>query len=133
MADKAVRTYKLVRIDDLQMTSRTFAAAPAATLDEHFGKAWSMIPEGKVYGIHLHFQPMVAGNVAEVRWHDTQRVEHNDDGSIEFHVEVDGLREIAWWILGYGDQVKVVKPKALADRVAETARRTAEQYDGEAK
>jgi proteasome accessory factor B len=131
-AEKQIRTYKLVRIHDLQLLSKTFAAAPEAELSDHFGLAWSMIPEGKVYNIHLHFKPMVAGNVAEVRWHDTQEIQRNDDGSIEFHVKVDGLREITWWILGYGDQVKVVKPKALARRVAEAAARTAAQYDEEA-
>jgi len=46
----------------------------------------------------------VAGNVAEVLWHQTQRVEWNDDGSIEFHATVDGLGEITWWLLGYGSQ-----------------------------
>lgn len=127
-AEKAVRTYKLIRAKDLQMTPQTFAAAPDAHLEDHFGQAWSMIPEGKIYKIHLHFKAMVAGNVAEVRWHDTQEVQHNNDGSIEFHAEVDGLREITWWILGYADQVKVIKPKALARRVAEAAARTAEQY-----
>jgi proteasome accessory factor B len=126
--DKAVRTYKLVRIADLQISDTCFSASPQAELDEHFGKAWSMIPEGKLYNVHLHFQPMVAGNVAEVRWHDTQEVEHNEDGSIDFRAKVDGLREITWWILGYGDQVKVIKPKALARRVAEVAERTAAQY-----
>jgi proteasome accessory factor B len=72
---------------------------------------------------------MVAGNVAEVQWHPTQRVEWNEDKSAKFYVEVDGIREIAWWILGYGDQVKVVSPPALVKRVAETARRVVAKYE----
>jgi predicted DNA-binding transcriptional regulator YafY len=35
---------------------------------------------------------------------------------------VDGLGEISWWILGYGDQVQVLAPKALREKVLETAR-----------
>jgi predicted DNA-binding transcriptional regulator YafY len=35
---------------------------------------------------------------------------------------VDGLGEISWWVLGYGDQVQVLAPKALRDRLIETAR-----------
>ena len=31
--------------------------------------------------------------------------------------EVDGLGEISWWILGYGDQVRVVAPQELRERI----------------
>ena len=50
----------------------------------------------------------LAGTVAEVQWHPSQKVTWLYDGQIDFHVRVDGLGEIAWWILGYGDQVEVV-------------------------
>ena len=81
-----------------------------------------MIPEGKIYNIKLRFLPMVANNVAEVQWHSTQKVTHNSDGSATIEFRVDGLREIAWWILGYGDQVQVLAPKALRNNVLETAK-----------
>ena len=87
-----------------------------------------MIPEGKIYKVHLHFAPKVAGNVDEVQWHATQRVEWNEDRSIEFHVEVDGLDEISWWILGYGDQVRVISPKPLAKRIADIAEKVLSYY-----
>ena len=87
-----------------------------------------MIPEGRVHDVHLHFAPKVAGNVAEVNWHHSQKVEWNDDGSIDFYARVDGLGEVCWWILGYGDQVRVVGPPELARRVAGVARSVAAQY-----
>ncbi len=40
--------------------------------------------------------------------------------SSEFRV--DGLREITWWILGYGDQAQVLAPKVLRNKVLETAK-----------
>ena len=132
VGDQAVRTYKLLRIKTLAVTKERFGASPEMQLDEHFGNAWSMIPEGKIYNVHLHFEPMVAGNVAEVQWHPTQRVEWNEDKSAEFYVEVDGIKEIAWWILGYGDQVKVIQPAPLAKRVSETARRVVAIYEKKA-
>ncbi|MBN1943254.1 MAG: WYL domain-containing protein [Phycisphaerae bacterium] len=126
--DRAVRTYKLIRIRKLAVRAETFPPGREAELEKHFGLAWSMIPEGKLHKVHLHFEPKVAGNVAEVRWHATQRVEWNDDKSIEFHVKVDGLNEILWWILGYGDQVKVISPKALARNVTRIAEAVAAKY-----
>jgi proteasome accessory factor B len=38
---------------------------------------------------------------------------------VEFRV--DGLSEITWWVLGYGDQVRVLSPKSLRMRVLEIA------------
>ena len=127
-SDKAIRTYKLIRIKSLKVTDRTFAPHSEKMLEKHFGLAWSMIPDGKIYKVHLHFAPKVAGNVAEVQWHKTQRIKWNMDKSIEFHAEVDGINEITWWLLGYGDMVKVIAPKILAKRVFDIARGIVKNY-----
>ncbi|MFP3938508.1 MAG: helix-turn-helix transcriptional regulator [Phycisphaerae bacterium] len=131
VAHGEIRTFKLARIRKLTVTDRTFNRPRDVDLADYFGDAWSMIPEGRLYNVHLHFEPKVAGNVAEVRWHHSQRVEWNEDGSMEFTATVDGLGEIGWWVLGYGDQVEVVSPKRLRRRIARTARATAQKYQRE--
>ena len=122
------RTFKLARIKRLTVTDRTFDPPPAEADSAGFGDAWGMIPEGRLHDVHLRFRPKVAGNVAEVCWHKSQRVQWRDDGAIDFFARVDGLGEITWWILGYGDQVRVLAPPALAKRVAKVARKVADQY-----
>ena len=97
-------------------------------IDDYFGDAWSMIPEGKLYKVKLRFGPRVAGNVAEVLWHPRQKLTWHDDGSLTFEVEVDGLGEITWWLLGYGDQVEVIAPAPLCHRVMKTAQNLVELY-----
>jgi len=126
---RQTRIFKLGRIRKLTVTKRTFDKPKDVDMEKHFGDAWCMIPEGKSYNVHLHFEPKVAGNVAEVHWHHTQRVEWNPDGSLEFHAQVDGLGEISWWILGYGDQVRVVSPPALKKRIRQTAAAMLAKYD----
>jgi len=132
-AHDEVRTFKLGRIRKLTVTPRRFSPAENVDLDKHFGDAWGMIPEGRIYDIHLHFEPKVAGNVAEVQWHHSQQVQWNGDGSIEFHVRVDGLGEITWWILGYGDQVEVRSPDELRKRVADVASAVAARHRPEGR
>lgn len=120
---KSIRTFKLNRIKDLNVLDKCFIDGENFDLHEYFGRAWSMIPEGKLYNIELRFLPKVAHNVAEVQWHSTQRTDWNDDGSVTLGFRVDGISEISWWVLGYGDQVQVLTPKALRDRVTQTAQR----------
>ena len=124
-----VRTFKLARIRRLTVTDRTFQPPPPEKVRDHFGSAWSMIPEGTVHDVQVHFDRPVASNVAEVQWHPSQRVQWNDDGSAEFFVRVDGLGEIAWWVLGYGRHAEVVVPAALRKNVADSARAMATRYE----
>ena len=119
---KSIRTFKLNRITQLNVLEKRFINGDNFDLQEYFGKAWSMIPEGKIYNIELKFLPKVAKNVAEVQWHSTQKISHNSDGSVTVEFRVDGLGEITWWILGYGDQVQVIAPKILRKKVIATAR-----------
>jgi proteasome accessory factor B len=128
---RQVRTFKLGRMRKLTVTDKTFSWPKDVDLDKHFASAWSMIPEGKSYDVHLRFAPKVAGNVAEVQWHPAQRVRWNDDGSIDYRVRVNGLGELSWWVLGYGDQVEVLKPRPLRDRVAGVAAAVLKKYRGE--
>lgn len=122
-----VRTFKLTRFAGIEMTDERFKS-PKTTLEEYLGNAWRFIPEGRQYTVRLRFAPLVAANVAEVRWHKTQKVTWQDDGSILFEVRVDGLGEIFWWILGYGDQVEVLAPKALRLRIQRTAENLVARY-----
>ncbi len=126
---KQIRTFKLSRITQANLLDELFAARPDFSLEEYFGNAWVMIPEGKKYNIELIFSPKVARNVAEVNWHKTQTCEFLEDGSLKFSINVDGLTEISWWILGYGDNVRVAKPAKLAKMIKQTAENMIKLYD----
>ena len=123
---KSVRTFKLNRIRELTTTQRCFVDGEKFDVYDYLGRAWSMIPEGRIYNIKLRFLPKVANNVAEVQWHSTQKVVRNSDGSATVEFRVDGLGEITWWILGYGDQVQVLAPKTLRKRVLQIAKNMTE-------
>jgi proteasome accessory factor B len=119
---KSVRTFKFNRIKELKILDKCFIEGEDFDLYEYLGRAWSMIPEGRIYNIKLRFLPKLADNATEVQWHGTQKVTRNSDGSATIEFRVDGLGEIIWWILGYGDQVQVLSPKVLRNKVVETAK-----------
>ncbi|MFP4054478.1 MAG: helix-turn-helix transcriptional regulator [Phycisphaerae bacterium] len=128
-----VRTFKLIRFRKVAATLRKFPPPPVADVEKHFGLAWSMIPEGREYDVAIRFSPKVAGNVAEVQWHPTQQIDWNDDGACVYRARVDGIGEIAWWILGYGPEAEVLKPAALWKKIAAKAEAMADLYHGKAR
>jgi len=119
---KSVRSFKLNRIRELKPTERCFVDGENFDVYDYLGKAWSMIPEGQLYNIKLKFLPEVAHDVAEVQWHSTQQVTFEEDDSAIVEFQVDGLNEITWWVLSYGDKVQVLAPKILRQRIIEIAR-----------
>ncbi len=118
---KSIRTFKLSSIKALEVLNKCFGDGHDFDIHEYFGQAWLMKPEGRLYNIKLRFSPQVAHAVAQVQWHRTQTVTKNNDGSVIIEFRVDGLGEITWWILSYGDQVQVLTPKILRERIAKIA------------
>lgn len=125
-----VRIFKVGRIQSLTPTKTRFQEPkPPFRPSQKLGKAWQLIREDERHQVELLFKPLVATNVSEVRWHSSQDSEVLADGSCRMTFEVDGLREISWWICGYAGQVEVVSPPALRTMVRDMLREAADQYD----
>lgn len=120
--NKKIRTFELNHIDELKMTTESFLIEDDFDVSEYLGRAWSTMPEGRIYNVKLLFLAKVAKDVIEVKWHSTQKVTPNGDGSAIVEFRVDGLNEITWWVLRYGDQVQVLTPQALRNRVLDIAK-----------
>jgi len=121
-----VRTFKLNRIHKAEMLDEQFKDDRGFDLAEYLSCAWSMMPEGKIYHVRLRFAPTVAKSVAEVNWHKSQQVTYNHDDSATMDFRVDGVGEITWWILSYGDQVEVLAPIVLRMKIAEITKKMVE-------
>ncbi len=124
-----VRTFKVERFLRLHILDDGFETDATFSLDDYFGNAWLMIRGDQSFHVKIRFLPKVAGNVDEVQWHKTQRTSYNDDGELIFDVDVDGIEEISWWILGYGDQAQVIEPPELRRLMAERTARMYEYYN----
>lgn len=116
-------TYKVERIIEIRTLRERYTLDPGFSLDDYFGNAWLMIRGDQRYHVQIRFLPKVAGNVDEVLWHRTQQTRNEPDGSLIFEVDVDGIEEIGWWVLGYGDQAQVLQPAELRVWIAEHAAR----------
>ncbi len=123
---QGVRVFKLVRFETVTLTDQAFKRPAHFKISDKLGLAWRLNPEGHEHDVEIEFTAMVATNVAEVRWHPTQKTKTLADGRCRVTFRVDGLKEIAWWICGYADQAKVIRPTALRTRVAEMHQRAAE-------
>ena len=126
----ALRTFKVERILDLSLTTRTFEAPEAGALEATLRRAWDIIADQPETEVVLRFDQRVSARVREATWHPSQEVRELPDGSLEWKARVAGTIEIRLWILSWGDEVEVVAPAALRDDVAATLGRAAARYAG---
>lgn len=126
---RGISALNLSRIKEVQKLDRRFMEDRKFDIQEYIGRAWSMMPEGRLYDVKLKFLPDVANNVVKRQWHNTQKVSFEQDGSAIVEFRVDGLGEITWWILGFGDKVQVLAPTVLRERVIKIAQSLIKQNE----
>jgi predicted DNA-binding transcriptional regulator YafY len=124
----AIRTFKIERIETAALTPRTFEPPEPASSAAELRRAWDIIADQPPTDVELRFGPSVAARVAETRWHPTQVVSTEPDGSLRWRATVAGIIEIRLWILSWGDEVEVLGPPSLREDVALTHRRAASRY-----
>jgi predicted DNA-binding transcriptional regulator YafY len=95
-----------------------------------FERAWDIIADQDPVEVVLRFSPAVAARVREARWHPTETVAEEADGSLAWQATVAGTIEIRLWILSWGDDVEVLAPAPLREDVAATHARAARRYGG---
>ena len=91
-------------------------------------RAFGMLDDAEVLEVVVKFTAEQAPYVQERVWHETQSLQVQADGSLLLHMQASGRFEIVRWILGWGEHVKVLEPRALRQEVAEHLRLAAQQY-----
>lgn len=125
---REVRAFRIPRILQAQVTERPYTIPPRFSLERVVRQAWAAEPGPVRYEIGLRFSPEAAPEIRATVWHPGQRLVPHADGHIDLHLVIDGLDEILGWILSYGDQVEVIGPEALRERVGAVAHRVAQRY-----
>jgi predicted DNA-binding transcriptional regulator YafY len=127
----AIRTFKVERIRDVSLTPERFDP-PEASAEGSFDRAWDIIADQEPVEVVIRFAPNVAARVQEARWHPSQKVSVEPDGSLLWRATVAGTIEVRLWALQWGDDAVVLAPPSLRDDVAATVARAAARYADEA-
>lgn len=124
-----IRVLKVERVSRATVTNRRFEPPPLRRLLQRIDQAWGIwLGPGEPDTVDLRFSQAVAQRVCETRWHPSQRLEHEDGGSVRLTLSVTSWREILPWVLGWGAQCTVLGPRELRDAVAAELAAAARHY-----
>ncbi len=116
-----VRIFRLDRIADVTPTDERFDPPPSDPTGGLLSRAWNLMHEDGDHTVVLRFAPRLAPLVLNATLHPHGAAEELADGSVRYTVQLDGLEEIARWIVGFGGGCVVEGPKELEVMVVEIA------------
>ncbi len=112
----------------VKLTTKGFRRPADFSIAQILSGSFGVYSSGKQQLIRVQFDPFGARLVAERKWHESQRVRENADGSIILELKLGGLEEIERWILSWGKHARVLAPKELATRIRDEASAIAKLY-----
>ena len=124
------RTFKVERIREAALTADVFEPEEGAATAAELARGWDVISDQPLETVVIRFSPEVARRVAETRWHASQQLEPQPDGSVLWRGRVAGLHEIKVWVLGWGADAEVLEPRELRANVASELEAVAHRYRG---
>jgi len=123
-----IRTFKLERLERAQVLEESFTLPEGLNLEPHLASSWGIMTGPGLTDVVLRFAPSATPHVRERRWHPSQKLEVQPDGSCVLRVRVSEPLEMQPWIRSWGAQVEVLEPSSLRERIAEEWRRAAGVY-----
>jgi predicted DNA-binding transcriptional regulator YafY len=112
------RNWRLGRIRDIEVLERMAAPPPGFDLPSYAGRSFGIYQED-VEDVVLRILPDAAEEALSWRFHPTQQVDLQPDGSVVVTFRSSGMRELAWHLFTWRDQVEIVAPVRLREIMLE--------------
>jgi proteasome accessory factor B len=122
-ARKDIRTFVPARIKGIKPTGKTFARPEKFSLEKRLRDSFGVHSGQGEYEVVIRFDPRVADYIREKKWHESQQLRELKSGAIELRLKLSGLQEVERWVLSWGSDAKVLRPRELADSVRKSAER----------
>ena len=125
-ARKDIRTFVPARIQSVKPTGKTFERSQKFSLEKRLRDSFGVHSGEGEYEVVIRFNPRAADYVREKKWHRSQQLRELKGGGVELKLKLSSLAEIERWVLSWGGDAKVLKPRELAEAVRKSAQRILE-------
>jgi len=122
-----LRTFAVERIKKVEVTEDMFELPKSFSLEKQFKHSFGLIDEPP-QEVKIWISPDWAYFVKERKWHPTQTLRPQKDGSVILTMKCGGLDELTAWILSLGPDAKVLGPSELVEKVSRLLALAAKSY-----
>lgn len=124
-----MRLFKLCRMRNPQMMSQKFTMPADFDVEEHYDKSLGVMISDGDFEVEVELSAWLTAILDERRGRAWRSWTKLKDGRSIVRMQLSCLEEVQRWVLGWGKQVKVRKPKALRNFVRDTSAAVTAMYD----
>lgn len=125
---EGVRMFSLDSIENARLLDAKAKEVSLKQVDEETARGYGIYRGTKLAWATLVFSPEAARWVRAEIWHEQQRGRELPDGRYELRVPYADSRELEMDVLRHGENVEVVEPAALRERIAHRLAAAQRQY-----
>ncbi|WGM31278.1 WYL domain-containing protein [Brevundimonas sp. NIBR11] len=107
-----IQTFRLDRMSAVEAQDGFAPPPPEFDLGVFASQSFG-IYQDEIEDVVLRVSPEGAAEARGWRWHPTQTLEDEPDGSVVVRFRASGMRELAWHLFTWGEQVTIVGPQRL--------------------
>ena len=122
-ARQNIRKFVPSRILAIKQTGKSFERSKKFSLERELRDSFGVHSGEGEYEVVIRFNARAADYIREKKWHESQRLRELKDCGVELKLKLSSLVEIGRWILSWGGDAKVLKPRELAESVRIAARK----------
>ena len=109
---QAERFFAVDRMKKVSLIEDRFEIPASYSSTDRYSKQFGLIEEPPLE-VRVWFSRDVAHLMLERQWHPTQQIKKLKNGSVEVRLHAGGLDDIAYWVLSWGKEAKVLSPPKL--------------------
>ena len=121
-ARKDIRTFVPARIQSVKPTGKAFERSPKFSLEKRLQDSFGVHSGKGNYEVVIRFHARVADYIREKKWHESQQLRELKGGGVELRMRLSSLLEVERWILSWGGDARVIKPRELTEAIKQAAR-----------
>ncbi len=112
-----VRHYKVDRIEEAEISQFPFQRPERFDLGQHLADSFGIYQGKGNVRVVIRFAPPVVRYVQESKWHASQQLTKQKDGSLLAEFRLSNTEEIKRWVMSFGRHAVAVHPEQLRTEI----------------
>ncbi|MEI2756901.1 MAG: WYL domain-containing protein [Chitinophagaceae bacterium] len=128
--DNNIKSFALDRLSNLEITKQHYQYPDNYNVEQNYRYCFGIISpnDEEPQNIILSFDPIQGKYIKKLPLHDTQQVLEDNDKETLVKLRLCLTHDLIMELLSFGDNMKVIEPKSLADQIKQAHKKAYNQY-----